>query len=360
MQLWQLASEHARRPGFEVVAVLLNDGELALRLREAGVDVHILDEARLGPVALTRRLAGLLRTRDPQIIHTHRVKENLLGLAANLCSLRAPVVRTVHGMTEHPVTWRNPLRKSVAQANLLAGRHLTRAVIAVSEDLARHLRLSEGYRNVVVIRNGIDAAMVRRAQKAAPFVDPQDRTIHVGLLGRLEPVKRVDIFLQLAALLDSAQPAASLRFHVLGDGSLRTALEARAAGLGLAGKVVFHGHQAEAMQWLACLDVLVLCSDHEGMPMVLLEAMAAGIPVVAHAVGGITSAMRDGVGGVLVDRQDAHAYAEAVSRVLEDWSPEKSAASLARVETEYSAAGTAAATARLYEDCLGARSQSRS
>jgi glycosyltransferase involved in cell wall biosynthesis len=352
VQLWQLLRQLAQSPQLELAAALMNEGELAGRLRAAGIDVEVIDESRLGAAAIFRRLRQLMREFRPDIVHTHRSKENLLGLAANLASVRAPMIRTVHGANEHPTSWRRPARHMISLANEFTGRQLTAAVIGVSSGLAEALRNEHGYRNVRLIPNGIDIAAIVQAQVAAPFREARDRARHVGLVGRLEPVKRGDLFLEAAALACREHPDEKIAFHVFGEGSQRREMEQRAAALGLGDRVLFHGHTPEVVTWLSGLDALVLCSDHEGLPMILLEAIAAGTPVVGHAVGGIAEVMQGDVGGVLVERHDARGYAEAIGQVLAS-DPQQLKISVARdrLHAEYSSSSNAAQTLALYEVC---------
>ena len=353
VQVWQLLTQLARSPQLEVAAALMNEGELAARLCAAGVAVEVIDESRLGAFGIFRRLRQLMRKFQPDIVHTHRSKENLLGLAANLASVRARMVRTVHGANEHPTSWRRPARHLINLANDFSGRKLTAAVIGVSPGLAEVLRIENGYWNVSLIPNGIDFAAIAKGQVAAPFREPGSRARHVGLVGRLEPVKRGDLFLEAAALIRREQREPILHFHIFGDGSQRRSLEQLAANIGVADRVLFHGHQPQAVRWLSGLDALVLCSDHEGLPMILLEALAAGTPVVGHAVGGIAEVMQNGVGGLLVERHDARGYADAIVQILAS-TPEQLRVRVAqdRIQLKYSSASNAEQTLALYQACV--------
>jgi glycosyltransferase involved in cell wall biosynthesis len=157
---------------------------------------------------------------------------------------------------------------------------------------------------------------IRSAQVTPTEFAEEHDAIHVAFLGRLEPVKRVDIFLESASNLLSRHPEYDWRFHVFGDGTLREDLEQRARDLGITPVTTFHGHDPFAANYLGSLNCVVLCSDHEGLPMILLEALAAGTPVVGHAVGGIAEVI-DGTNGQLVYGQEPDEYAQAILAAVE-------------------------------------------
>jgi glycosyltransferase involved in cell wall biosynthesis len=355
VQTHLLVTELSRLSDIEIHVALMNEGELSRRLISAGIAVEVIDESRLSAPTIVCALRRLMIRFRPHVIHTHRTKENVLGLLANALSARAPMIRSLHGANEHAATWlRRPLQRMILAADELSGKYCTRRVIAVSQELGERLRTVHGYGNVVVVRNGIDVEGVANRQVRAPFKHEDSDVRHIGFAGRLEPVKRGDLFLEMAAALVRKNLPHPLHFHLFGDGSQRDMLHGLCARLGLAEHVTFHGHTPEVVSWLGCLDALVLCSDHEGLPMVLLEAIAAGAPVVAHAVGGITEVMRDDVGGILVTQHDAEHYAEAVARLLaERDTGHLHADALQRLAEEYSASRNAESISALYWRCLG-------
>jgi glycosyltransferase involved in cell wall biosynthesis len=133
-------------------------------------------------------------------------------------------------------------------------------------------------------------------------------------VGRLQPEKGVDVFLRAAALVSARVPSA--RFVVVGDGPLRGELEALAGRLGLEGRVEFLGYRPDARELLGGLDVLAVSSRSDGAPLVVLEALTAGVPVVGSAVGGIPDQIRHGREGLLVPPGDPHALADALAALV--------------------------------------------
>ena len=208
-----------------------------------------------------------------------------------------------------------------------------------------------GARRVTVIANGLAVDNYTLAPQR-----PRRECLTVGLVGRLVPVKRVDLFLEIARALLRACPG-RYRFCVIGDGPEMAAARAVAADLAATQgqqAVVFTGFVADAPARIADLDLLLITSDHEGLPMTLLEALALGIPVVAHAVGAIPEVLQHCGGGLLVQEQRAGAYAEAVlalgpnPRAVFD-----SAMVREKLADRYSASANAAATLAVYRQICG-------
>jgi glycosyltransferase involved in cell wall biosynthesis len=303
--------------GVEVHAALMNDGELARRLRERNIPVRVFDESQFSALQILRALREHLLELRPDVVHTHRSKENVLGSIANRLAHNVPSLRTAHGANEHVPRGLRQLHKRVFNAlDRWCATHLQRRIIAVSKDLAAKLAVDFPPDRIVVVRNGIDVAAVRRQVHAVDFRECLPQAVHVGIAGRLVAVKRVDLFLQTAALLRRNRPDHDWRFHVFGDGPLRESLVRSAGSLGIDDATIFHGHRNDVVACIAALDVLVMCSDHEGLPMVLLEAMAVGTPVVAHEVGGIPEILSGNASAFLVRQHEPDAYSQAIRAAL--------------------------------------------
>lgn len=300
-------------------AVLLNDSILAERLRAYGIGVSVLPESKLDPMTILLKLRTLLLKFRPDIVHTHRVKENILGSVANALSIRAPCIRTVHGSSEHAFLGiRNLPKRIVRRADEWAGKHLQQKIIAVSRALATELSGRFGDQHVVTIENGVDVEELRATAQVPAFRHDYPKHAHIGIVGRLVPVKRVDMFLEMARLLCAHASARPWRFHIFGDGPLLQKLQERAVQLGLSSCTEFHGHRDDVPSCITGLDALVLCSDHEGLPMTALESLAVGTPVVAHSVGGLVDVLSAaGARNRLVRDHNPSAYATAVLQTLE-------------------------------------------
>jgi len=271
----------------EVYALVLNEGELASRLKSAGVNVKIFDETSMSVWQILFEIRRALKSIQPNVVHTHRKKENVLGSVANKTATNAPSIRTVHGAPEFKITG---LRKIENFIDWLCAKYLQHGIIAVSEDLKEKIALSYGHTTkVIVLNNGLSPEDVRINIGKANIRDYAAPPIkNVGIIGRLEPVKRVDIFLEIAEIFASQRPQIPCKFHIFGSGSLEEQLKKHAHALSLQDTVFFHGHRMDIRSCINELDAVVMCSDHEGLPMTALEALALNKPVIAHDVGGLS------------------------------------------------------------------------
>ena len=276
------------RADVRVAAIVLNPGELAARLRAADIEVFALDESRSGMLALARQIFAAMHAWRPHIVHTHRQKENVLGTYA-AARLGVPCVRTAHGASEHHIPWwrlTKTHKRVYAALDRRIAMHAQRAVVAVTDELGQQLRAELPGANVTVIHNGIDVAAVRALAANELTTRPGAPPYHLAIVGRLVSVKRIDLFIDMADVLERRAPG-SYRFHIIGDGPLRAALQAQANASAAAAHLHFHGFRSDIAQAMAHMHMLVMSSDHEGLPMTALEALALGLCVAARPVGGL-------------------------------------------------------------------------
>lgn len=316
-QLLTVATALQNIPSVNVSVVLLNYGNLEQKLRDAGVEVSVIDESELNGFQILRQLTNKIRKIKPDVIHTHRSKENILGsIAARLCG-NIPSLRTAHGASEHRPPWYHIPKRLIIFMDWFCGCYLQHKIIAVSEDLAGILQRNFPPEKIIVIENGINAALLARSFKHTQAnTAPSEAHLKIGIAGRLVPVKRVDLFIKAAAELLKTHPELNTSFHIFGDGPLRTELIALNKKLNTENMIHFEGHCESLQQELVNLDIFLITSDHEGLPMILLEAMALKIPVIAHAVGGIPTALKQGECGFLVTEHQPSAYADAIFTLI--------------------------------------------
>lgn len=322
-----------------VYAVILNDGELSNKLKKEGINTTVLDEAKLSSWQILLSLRTLFQETQPDIIHTHRLKENVLSSITNKISVNAVSVATVHGDSEfHYPIWK--VHKHAPQwVNWFCTRFLYKKLIAVSKDLAE--KLSKKYPKTLIkmIENGIDIETVQLEAKSSHFKTDANIKHHIGIAGRLERVKRVDIFLDTAKLLINSSPDNTWHFHIFGEGALESDLKQRAQANTIEKNVTFHGHRTDISSCLKSMDCLVMCSDHEGLPMTPLESIAVGTPVIAHQTGGLIDIIDKHCGGNLVSDHRPKGYFEAISELFNDCQELESRKKkgLDRIEKKYSA-----------------------
>jgi glycosyltransferase involved in cell wall biosynthesis len=296
---------------FDVVVASYGEGPLRDAAADAGVRFVPLKHVRR-PIRPWRDLAGLvelsllLRHERPDILHASSSKAGVLGRLAATISGVPTRFFTVHGWA---FTAFSGLSSSLYRwADRLMMR-LTSVTICVSEnELATGLEAGTCRSNrTVVIRNAVDVACAPRAR--------HDRTIpRLIAVGRLKAPKDFVTLVRAFALL----PPGSFEGLIVGDGPDREAIEAEIARLGLETSVWLAGERDDIPTQLAAADVFVLSSGSEGLPVSVVEAMAAELPVVASAVGGLPELVVDGGSGLLVPGGDSSELAAALERLITD------------------------------------------
>ena len=323
------------------------------RLDALGREIRVLSDVRA--------LWGLYRViRDfqPSIVHTHAAKAGLLGrLAARLAGVPV-VVHTYHGHVLRG--YFGPVKTALFRAIEALLGPLSDALIAVSDAVKQDLVALGVARadRIRVVPLGLDLARLteelpRGALRRVAGVG--DEAPLVGMVGRLVPIKDVPTFLRAAALVRQARPDA--RFALVGDGEERAAIEAECQRLGLGREVYFHGWRRDMEAVYGDLDVVVNSSRNEGTPVALIEALAAGRPVVATRVGGTADLLGGGAFGQLVPPQDPGALAHAILDVLRDPASARLRAleGRAHVLGRHGAARLVDDIDRLYRELLSAR-----
>ncbi|MBI5686071.1 MAG: glycosyltransferase family 4 protein [Verrucomicrobia bacterium] len=313
-----------RLPGYECVDLISGaeagaEGSLLEQARQAGVEPIWLKALRrsINPSHDARafvELTRLLRRGCYDVVHTHSGKAGFLGrLAARAVGVPV-VVHTIHGPSF------GPFQGAMANAALrlaeqIAGRVTTRFV-SVADAMSR-LYLDAGIgraEDYVTIRSGFDVDAFARATPDVEFRARLGGGPIVGQMARLFELKGWESFFEMARALPEA------KFLLVGDGPWRAKLEAWAAEPGLRGRVHFAGlvPPAEVPRWVASMDALVHLSLREGLPRAVVQALAAGKPVVAHPLDGTPEVVVDGESGFLIPAGDGAALTERVRRLLRD------------------------------------------
>ncbi len=326
-------------PEFETLVATgrsgVGEGDLASEISAIGIPL-----ARIGGMGRELSLARdfnafrairkLIATFRPHIVHTHTSKAGVLGrLAAILCRppgggraahRRPRIVHTFHGhvLDGYFGPWRSSLFREVER--WLAAR--TDVIVAVTASVRQELIERHGvgrpdqYR---IIPSGGDAPVVARDRSTGDVLRAElglGIGPVAGVVGRMVPVKGHDLL--LAALGRIFAEVADLTFLFVGDGPLRKKYEAHAARLGLSSRVRFLGNRSDVARIMSTLDFLLLPSRKEGLPTVLLEAAAAGVPIAASRIPGVTDLFENGSSALVFESESPPALARAAIRLGKD------------------------------------------
>ena len=276
-------------------------------LRDAGVSVYPIVAAARGYLAERRKFRVLCETIRPDVVHSHGYRSDVLNSdIARKCGI--PVMSTVHGFIGGD--WKARMYERV-QMRWLKGLD---AVVAVSAPLATRLQARGVPRDrLSIIRNALEAPATLSREEACGALALPTTGFNVGWVGRLSPEKGIDVFLDAVERLDDVP----LLAVVVGDGPDRVRMEALVRAGPLRDRVRFCGVVQEASRLLTAFDAFVLSSRTEGTPMVLLEAMAAGVPIVATRVGGVPDVVSP-TEALLVPSGEPGAIADAVRAIRSD------------------------------------------
>jgi glycosyltransferase involved in cell wall biosynthesis len=298
------------------------------------------------------KLIRILRRVRPAIVHTHTAKGGTLGRIAAILSGVPVRVHTFHGHVFEGYFAPRTARAFIAIERALA--RFTTRVIAISPSQARDLierfRICEASR-VAVVPLGLNLAAFREPEDTRVFraqVGAGDAFV-VTSVGRLAPVKNHDLLLDAADRLRDE----NIMFVIVGGGSEEARLRSRVREMGLTDRVIFTGWESDLRKVYSGSDLVVLTSLNEGTPVCLLEAIAAGVPVAASAVGGVADVLGHGRNGTLFPSGDAAALTEAI-RAAAAGSHESAALAKASgdVIERYSVQRLVQDVRTLYEDLL--------
>ncbi len=303
-----------RARGYQPVLVALDrGGEHEAALREADVPYHVMGGRRWLDPRAHLRLAALFRRLGAAVVHTHHFGSLFHALPATGL---AGTPRLVH--TEHSFEY----LKSRGDYRLALGAMALRcdAFAVVGHSMADYYRdrVGVGADRLRVITNGIDPERYRRPADAAAARERLglDSGVLVGTAGRLFPEKDYGVLIRAFHQASAELPA--LRLAIIGDGPLRGDLEALARSLGIADRVRFLGWREDVAALLPLLDLFVLSSLHEALPLVILEAMASGVPVVSTPVGEIPAVVGGSTGGAFFPVGDVPALAALLGELGRD------------------------------------------
>lgn len=311
-QAFNLIFELSKSNTINVNVITFNSGILVDKLKSNGIQIKIFDESRLNFVELVNQVSRHLKQTDTEVVHVHGFKENfIVGLAAFFLG-HTKIIRTFHGKGLTNSSLRYQL---VEKVNC---RFFCNQIISVSRDLKNYL-VSYGIQNtkIKVIHNGISQNLVKPQTSSVKIKDslglPRDALV-IGTLGRMVRVKGHDIFLEGAKKIVQKYP--DVYFVLAGDGPLMKDAQAWKKANDLDDNVKIVGFRDDPYNILNILDIFVLTSRHEGIPMVLLEAMCLGKPLIVTEVGGIPEIISEGKNGILIAPGDSQIFADSCMELI--------------------------------------------
>jgi glycosyltransferase involved in cell wall biosynthesis len=303
--------EIADKNRFEVAAVSLYSESgtiLEKEIKKRGLKVYFLNKHRGLDLRMIPQLYYLFRVLRPDIVHTHRYVLRYTLLPTLFCHI--PVrVHTLHNVAQREVDRVGKLVQWVAfrMGNVVP--------VSISQEVAKTVQAIYG-RDIYtpVIYNGIPTSrFILRAEQGNAKNKKNLIVLHIG---RFAPQKNHLLLIEAFAMAFKKNPI--MQLWLVGDGPLRPTVEKIILEKGLEENVVFFGIREDVPKLLALSDMLVLSSYYEGVPLTVLEAMAAGKPVVATAVGGVPELIEDGVTGILVSPNNPEALAKGILHLAKD------------------------------------------
>lgn len=297
------------------VCVLREGGPLEKELADDGIEVIRMPSMKNRTDYFRFwKLYKIMREKKPAIIHTHNTEPLTDGIPAALLA-RVPV--KVH--TDHARRFPDKKRYMFAEWFL---SHFTSQFVAVSEDTKDHLVRYEKINpdKIKVVINGIEGKKYRvsidKEKKKAELGIPPGRSPIIGIAARLAKQKGISYLLKATKFLCKDFP--DILLLIAGEGEVWDELQAEVKELGIERNVLFLGSRLDIHEILQVLDIFLLPSLFEGLPLVILEAMAASLPIVATDVGGVRQAVLDGINGLIVRSEDPYGLYDAIKRLIEN------------------------------------------
>ncbi len=345
----ELARE-GRRLGQKVSVICLERrGALAKHVEEAGGRIMVMNKKPGVKPGIVKHIRLVLRELRPDVVHTHQIGALLYAGPAARREHVPAVVHTEH--TNNVETLQSKIRRLKMRALWWFASRYAARFFCVSQDIADTAKRLISADKISVVCNGIDtAAFATRTERSRIRTSlgiPANVPV-VGTVGRLNEVKCQDLLIRAFGILHEDVKDAHLL--LVGDGPQRQVLQSLAQELGLCEYIHFAGYQAQPQLFMSAMDLFALSSRREGMPLAILEAWAANLPVVAPRVGGIPGFVHDQEDGILFEPGDENALKSELLRLLKDKrSAERIArAGYTRVKSEFDRARMARNYQSLY------------
>jgi L-malate glycosyltransferase len=308
---YNLCLELSKERENAVSVLLFNHGKLEKLLSKRNISTHVVDETKYSYLQILIKSFTYIRALDPDIIHTHKHKENVLGATLGFI-LGIPSIRTIHGLIEKkPKIFE--IQKIINNFLDWAATYLLQPyIITVSNELSDKIKTTFWKKNIIVINNGIPTEPYGTSDNHLTSFE-----IHVAIVCRLTHVKRVDIFLEVAKHFCQTQHN-NFIFDIYGDGPNLNEINDYIKSNNIDCCIKTHGFVNNIAIALKQTHILLITSEHEGLPINLLEAVFACVPVIAHSVGDIPTVLGHGKYGTLVQRNEPREYIDSIKHYVTD------------------------------------------
>lgn len=330
------------KEGCDVRVVVLQPGETIIseRMHKRGVTLVMMNKKPGMDLRLIGRLANVMCEYGPDVIHSHLPILHYVVPAAKRAGI-SNLVHTIHNMaSKETKSW----LKGAYYGHLYRSGDVVPVALTDTTRDSLVNRYGISSHRVPIVANGIDLSLYRSERS----YDAGD-TLEIVHIGRFEEAKNHPFIVACARELKSRGVPA--RIHLYGVGSLMESIKNRVEGEGLAESVLFHGLTSDVPSALSEADAFIFPSLYEGMPMVIAEAMAAGLPIVASRNGGIPDMVEDGVSGVLLPLE-VEDFANAISEIFASKELRMSLGSHARMRAEaFGSQAMARNYLEVYRDC---------
>jgi len=314
-QVYYLVRELNKYDQIKLSVITLNEGILVDRLNSCSINNEVINESANNPLSIIWHIYKILKITNAEIIHVHGFKEACLGgIAARLRGKRVQIFRTFHGKGLTNGAFRHRLIERVN------GYFFSDQLIAVSEDL-REFLLGCGFRQSMftVLHNGVnlaDVSPVKASRTVKHSLGIPDDAFVIGTLGRMVKIKGHKFFLEGAREVVAQNPG--VYFVLSGDGPLMKDAMSWVNNHNMKRNIKITGFRNDPYDVLNSFDVFALTSLHEGVPMVLLEAMCLGKPIIATEVGGMPEIISDRVTGLMIPPGNPKRFASACMELMTD------------------------------------------
>jgi len=297
-----------KKYSFYVLCLRDKPDDLSYEISKYAQIINLKMKSKFNPTVIFQ-LLKVIKKIQPEIIHTHLFQPRIYTTFAHFVYGHGVLITHKHSIV-------NPRKHHIFMLLEIVAILFNKKIIAISESVKQSLHKYEFIprSKIFVLTNSIDFMKFNEASKLKTY--SIEKSIVIGTVGRVERVKGINYLLLAMKIILKQYPNAKL--EIVGDGSELNELKLLTEKLGISNSVIFFGKLAHPIPNYSRMDVFVLPSLLEGFGIVLLEAMAAGIPVIATSVHGIKEVVIDGKSGILIPPRNPEAIANAVSRLIED------------------------------------------